>query len=171
VELTNQEEALTGAICYHLCDALFGEADTDWFAAYRQWRQRCLQEQQAARAKVIESRCSGSSASLAVGAYTGTYHDDLYGEATLAQEGPHLALRFSHTPSFAGDLEHWHYDTFRIHWQDPLIPKGLVTFPLTSSAAIDEMKFDQPRLLDVDFAELNFRRAAQPEVGDAGIST
>ena len=160
VVLANQEEALIGATCYHLLDALFGEADTDWFAAYLAWRRRFLQEQQAARDKVIESRRTGTSSSLPLEAYAGTYHDVLYGEATVSREPDHLVLRFSHTPSFTGDLEHWHYDTFRIQWRDPLIPPGLVTFPLTSRAQIDEMKFDQPQLLDVDFAELCFRRAA-----------
>src|SRR5512139_621852 len=83
VALTNQEEALIGAICYHLLDALLGEADMDWFAAYRQWRQRLVQEQQAMRDKAIESRCSGTRPALALDAYTGTYRDVLYGEATI----------------------------------------------------------------------------------------
>jgi hypothetical protein len=139
---------------------LLGETDTDWFAAYQAWRQRFRQEQTALRDKVIESRRAGTSPSLAPGAYAGTYRDVLYGEAAVSQEADRLVLRFSHTPSFTGDLEHWHYDTFRIHWRDPMIPPGLVTFPLTSGAQIDEMKFDQPKLLDADFAELNFRRMA-----------
>ena len=160
VVLANQEEALIGATCYHMLDVLLGETDTDWFAAYQAWRQRFLQEQTALRDKVIESRRAGTSPSLAPGAYAGTYGDVLYGEAAVSQEADRLVLRFSHTPSFTGDLEHWHYDTFRIHWRDPMIPPGLVTFPLTSGAQIDEMKFDQPKLLDADFAELNFRRMA-----------
>jgi hypothetical protein len=35
-----------------------------------------------------------------------------------------------------------------------------VTFPLTAQGKPFEMKFDQPKLLDVDFAELAFTRAA-----------
>ncbi len=158
VVLANQEEALIGAACYHLLDRLLGETDTDWFAAYLVWQQKSRQKQQAANDQVIETRRSGTQPALALDAYVGTYHDMLYGEAAVVQEADRLVLRFSHTASFTGDLEHWHYDTFRVQWRDPLIPPGFVTFPLTSRAQIDEMKLDQPKLLDVDFAELHFRR-------------
>jgi hypothetical protein len=82
-------------------------------------------------------------------------------------ENEELVLRFEHSPCFTGDLEHWHYDTFRIHWRDPMITKGLVTFPLNSQAKVSEMRFDQPRLLDVDFAELNFVARPEPEASAA----
>lgn len=161
VVLANQEESLIGAAFYHLLDTCLGEAGTDWFAAYLAWRQRNQQEMKAAADQVIKSRMAGTQPSLALEAYAGSYDDVLYGEAIVSLEDDHLVLRFSHTPSFTGDLEHWHYDTFRIHWRDPVITKGLVTFPLTAAAKVDEMKFDQPKLLDVDFAELNFTMRRQ----------
>ena len=102
--------------------------------------------------------CKETQPALALEHYAGTYHADVYGEASVTLEDGHLVLRFSQTPSFTGDLEHWHYETFRIHWRDPMVTTGLVTFPLTAQGKPFEMKFDQPKLLDVDFSELEFTR-------------
>ena len=97
--------------------------------------------------------------SLPLNRYAATYHDCLYGDATVALEHDQLTLRFSHTPSFTADLEHWHHDTFRLHWRDPLIPPGLLTF------ADNKLVFDQPKLLDVDFGELRFVRLSSESSG------
>ena len=93
--------------------------------------------------------------SLALNQYTGIYQDSAYGELSVKQENSNLVLRFSHTPAFTADLEHWHYDTFRITWRDPYIPKGLVTFLIGSNGKVNALHLDQPRLLDVDFSELD----------------
>jgi hypothetical protein len=92
--------------------------------------------------------------------YAGRYRDAAAGDAQVAIEEGRLVLRFEHAPCFTADLEHWHYDTFRAIWRDPYVPPGLVTFPLSSSGMVTEMRIDQPKLLDVDFGELDFRRVA-----------
>jgi hypothetical protein len=51
-----------------------------------------------------------------------------------------------------------------------MIPKGLVTFTLTSNAEVSAMRFDQPRLLDVDFGELNFMSIKEVEATKANDS-
>lgn len=33
-------------------------------------------------------------------------------------------------PGFAGELEHWHYDTFRAHWEANWRESSLVSFVL-----------------------------------------
>jgi hypothetical protein len=159
VVLTNQEAALAAALTYMVLDGYLDAPPNDWYAAYGQLRtereaQRTTQEQQTEAARV-----GGTKPSLALEQYSGTYHDALYGDAFVTVESDQLVLRFSHTPSFTGDLEHWHYDTFRIRWHDPLVPPGFVTFPLTVHGKTHELKLDQPKLLDIDFSELNFARA------------
>jgi len=61
----------------------------------------------------------------------------------------------THTASFTAQLTHWHYDTFRIDWQDPIIPDGLLTFALNMYGQVTEIQLDQMNLLDVDFSELH----------------
>jgi CubicO group peptidase (beta-lactamase class C family) len=158
VVLANQESALVAAVVYSLLDAYLGAPATDWYDAFLQVRREAADKEQAARAALEDARIKGTQPALALEHYAGTYHADVYGEAHVTLEDDHLVLRFGHTPSFTGDLEHWHYETFRIHWRDPAVTTGLVTFPLTAQGKPFEMKFDQPKLLDVDFAELEFAR-------------
>ncbi|HYE16175.1 MAG TPA: DUF3471 domain-containing protein, partial [Pyrinomonadaceae bacterium] len=59
------------------------------------------------------------------------------------------------------DLEHWHFDTFRIKWRESIVypfPRGFVTFTLDQQGRASEMKIDVPNP-DFDFTELEFKRA------------
>jgi CubicO group peptidase (beta-lactamase class C family) len=61
-------------------------------------------------------RVHGTSPSLPLDAYAGTYVDPLYGDMIVKLENGKLALYFAGDE--AADLEHWHYDTFRVRWRD-----------------------------------------------------
>jgi CubicO group peptidase (beta-lactamase class C family) len=163
VVLVNQESALAAAVVYTLLDAYLGAPVTDWYSAFLQVRQELSEKEQAAKAASEAARVPETQPALALEQYAGTYHADVYGEASVMLEDSHLVLRFSPTPSFTGDLEHWHYETFRIHWRDPMVTTGFVTFPLTAQGKAFEMKFDQPKLLDVDFSELEFTRTPETD--------
>ena len=160
VVLANQEEPLPTAICYGILDAYLGGPRVDWIGAYQTRRTTLRAQQRASRAAVDAARVRGTSPALPAEGYAGPYRDAAAGDAQVALEEGRLVLRFEHAPCFTADLEHWHYDTFRATWRDPNIPPGLLTFPLSSKAAVTEMRFDQPNLLDVDFGELDYRRIA-----------
>ena len=61
-------------------------------------------------------RVRGTSPSLALDAYARTYTDPLYGDMLVKLENGKLALYFAGDE--AADLEHWHYNTFRVRWRD-----------------------------------------------------
>ena len=154
--LANQETPLPAAMFVSVLDKYFGEPKTDWFAAYQVSREKNQKKNQASREEIEQARVTGTSPSLPIQDYAGRFQDILYGDANVKVDNDHLVLSFENTPSFTGDLEHWHYDTFRIHWRDPVVPPGLATFPLNSKGEVSAINFDQPSLLDVDFGELNF---------------
>ncbi len=158
VVLTNQEEVLAHPITYQLLDEYLELPHTDLLPAYLEVRAERLAKRQEAEAKRDAARIAGTSPTLGLEHYVGTYADELYGTATVSLEAEQLVLSFDASPAFTGELTHWHYDTFQITWRDPLIPKGLVTFPLNAHGAVAAMQFEQPKLLDADFAELDFRR-------------
>ena len=64
----------------------------------------------------------------------------MYGDAKITEENGHLVLRYG--PSFTGDLEHWHYDTFRVTWRDPMLGKGMVTFTLDADGKPGQVKVE-----------------------------
>jgi CubicO group peptidase (beta-lactamase class C family) len=75
-----------------------------------------------------EARAEGTSPSLALEAYAGTYRHPMFGDLTLSLEGGGLVAR--RDSAWVGDLEHWHYDTFRIDWRDATMGEQLMTVRL-----------------------------------------
>ncbi len=157
--LTHQDGSLTSAMAYQLLDAWLGAPRMDWSKLVLMFRAEGEQKQKEAEARLVAARVQGTKPALELGRYAGKYRDRMYGDLSIAQENGKLVLGFSHSPSFTADLEHWQYDTFRLHWRDPTnFPKGFITFTLDAKGRIKGFEFDQPRLLDVNFDELHVER-------------
>jgi CubicO group peptidase (beta-lactamase class C family) len=162
--LAHQDGGPAISLAYQLLDAYLGAPKVDWPGLMLKFREEREQKAKDAEAKLVAARVQGTKPSLELGRYAGTYRDRMYGDLSLTQENGKLVLGFSHSPSFTADLEHWHHDTFRLHWRDPMgFPKGFVTFSLDAKGHITGFDFDQPALLDVNFEELKVTR-----VPDAG---
>ena len=115
--------------------------DADWFAAY----QRTVAATASRRAEQARDRDTArdqvSTPSLALEKYAGTYRDAWYGDIGLALESGRLVMRFTHTPSLVGDLEHWQHDTFVVKWRDrELRADAFVTFALRPDGSIEQAK-------------------------------
>jgi CubicO group peptidase (beta-lactamase class C family) len=165
VVLTNQESGEAfDAIAYHVVDHYLeavpepilvarnkpstqvmkpspGRPTTDWIAAYQAVAARAGSAAAAAEQKAAAARDATSKPSLALGGYAATYEDAWYGDITIAFEQGKLVMRFSHTPSLIGDLEHWQHDTFVVRWRDrELRADAFVTFALNPDGSIDQAK-------------------------------
>ena len=110
--------------------------------------------------KLEASRVANTKPSLMLKDYAGTFTGDLYGDATITQENGKLVLRMKPSPNFVADLEHWHYDTFRIKWRPSVsynFPPGFVTFMIDKNGTASDFSIDQPNN-DFWFYELEFKR-------------
>lgn len=110
--------------------------------------------------KLEDSRVKNTKPSLALRDYAGTYTGALYGDATVREENGKLVLRMLPSPNFVADLEHWHYDTFRIKWRPTVaydFPPGFVIFSIDKNGKAAELEIDQPNN-DFWFYELEFKR-------------
>lgn len=85
-------------------------------------------------------RVNGTSPSLALAKYAGTFQSDMYGETKVTFESQKLVVHFG--PNFTGDLSHWHYDTFRVTWRDPIQGKGFVNFKLNTQGKADVVSIE-----------------------------
>ncbi len=112
-----------------------------------------------AEKKREEERAKGTQPSLALKGYTGTYSDEMYGEAKVAEENGKLVM--SYGAAFKGDLEHWHYNTFRATWRDKTLGKSLVTFNLNAAGKAATLNIEN--LAD-------FKRAAEKAEDVASIA-
>lgn len=153
VILSNLEgNNLTYALMYRVFDAYLKQAPRDWSTTIRKADDevdaRNKQEEKNAEAQ----RVTGTSPSLPLDKYAGTYVDTLYGEATVRREGSGLVFRYGATMA---DLAHWQYDTFRATWRPHRLGKVYVTFVLDETGKVGQLRF--PDLAD-------FSR--KPEVAD-----
>jgi CubicO group peptidase (beta-lactamase class C family) len=138
VILTNLDgNDLTYALMYRVFDAYLKRPPKDWSAillkADRESRAQGKQEQKNHEA----SRVSGTSPSLALERYAGTYHDSVNGDAKVRKEKDGLVLQFG---TLVADLSHWQYDTFEAIWRQRRLGKSPVTFTLDSDGKVDELK-------------------------------
>jgi CubicO group peptidase (beta-lactamase class C family) len=151
--LTNQESAdAFSAITYHILEYYLGAPATDWAAVFEHLKARRDSVNAAAERRTVAARDTTSRPPLPLERYAGTYADPWYGDVTVAMENGRLVMRFAHTPSLVGDLEHWQYDTFVVRWRDrELRADAFATFALKPDGAIDHVTM-QPVSPETDFS-------------------
>ncbi len=107
---------LHGALAARILDTLLGNPlkDTagDGLKAHRASIERLVKEQE----DLQQSRVKDTKPSRPIADYAGTYEDTLHGPMVLRHGEGKLTLQFA--GGLTADLEHWHYDTFRVRWHD-----------------------------------------------------
>ena len=163
VILTNSENPVPTILQHKIFDVFLGVPRRDWNAEYLEREKQGKVREAEARKKIEASRVANTKPSLAMKDYAGTYTGDLYGDAVISEENGKLILRLKPAPNFVADLEHWHYDTFRIKWRPTVaynFPMGFVTFTIDKNGKAGELEIDQPNN-DFWFYELEFKRRAE----------
>ena len=127
--LANRDHTeLRHALMLNVFDRAVGAATRDWSAELLALYGDLQKQAEDARKKEEGRRVMGTSPSLALGRYAGTYTDPLYGDVVVTVEQGRLHARYG--TAFSGALEHWHYDTFRAKWDAAWRGTTLVTFAL-----------------------------------------
>ena len=142
VVLTNRHgSVLPHVLMYRILDDYLNVAvKRDWSAEILK-KFKVLEEQaKAAEKKTEAERVKGTSPSLALEKYAGTYQNEMYGDAKFAFKDGKLTSEFG--PNFSGDLEHWHYDTFRVVWRDPMEGRAFVNFKLNAKGQPDTVTIE-----------------------------
>jgi CubicO group peptidase (beta-lactamase class C family) len=137
--LANRDHAeLRHALMYRAFDLLLGRGPRDWSAEVQSLYAGLDARSRQAQAAAAASRVPGTSPSLALDRYAGTYADSLNGTVTVSlRDG---ALQLAWQRGFTGPLSHWHYDTFRVRWDDRRAGSGTVTFVLDAAGRPSEVR-------------------------------
>ena len=140
--LTNQEAgAAFESIVYYVLDHFLSAPKTDWLEAFKARYAGQVSMLALMKKTISAKRDTASRPPLPLTSYAGTYTDAWYGDVTINLENGKLVIRFDHTPSLVGDLEHWQYDTFVATWRDrELRADAFVTFSLNPDGSIDQVK-------------------------------
>jgi CubicO group peptidase (beta-lactamase class C family) len=137
---------------FHLNDSL------GWATRYLPYK--AMQKERVAKkvAKMEESRTKNTEPSLALESYTGTYEDKMYGRAEISMKDGNLFVELLPAKKlFHSTMEHWHYNTFKIKFNDPFLPEGFVTFHLDEKGEITSFKIDLENP-DFHFYKLDFTK-------------
>jgi CubicO group peptidase (beta-lactamase class C family) len=161
VVLTNLSGSeLRTALKLRIIDAFLGGEAKDWSAIHLKTMKSFEAQGKAAEKKRNDERVKDTKPSLALDKYAGTYQDEMYGDLKVEQdESGKLVARYG--PTFTGDLEHWHYDTFQAAWRDRTLGKSQVTFTLNAQGKVESVKIQNMA---------DFKRAPDKPPSVAGVT-
>jgi CubicO group peptidase (beta-lactamase class C family) len=128
---------LRHAIMYDVFDRLGGAAGAtkrNWSAELLTLFERQRAAAVAARAQQESRRVTGTSPSLPLAEYAGTYRHVTYGDAVVTLRGDALHVTFG--SAYDGVLSHWQHEMFRVRWQDRQSGDGMITFRPDGSGRI-----------------------------------
>jgi CubicO group peptidase (beta-lactamase class C family) len=105
-----------------------------------------------------ESRVEDTQPSYSQEKYVGVYEDKMYGKAEISINDGKMNISLLPTKKlFTSEMTHWHFDTFRIKFNDPFLPEGFVTFHKDSRGEITHFTIDLPNP-DLHFYNLKFKK-------------
>ena len=107
---------------------ILGARGKDWSADLRRTFEKQRETGRETERRADSLRVAGTAPSLPLASYAGTYEDSLYGELKVTHEGGRLVAAMGTT--FVGDLEHWHYNTFRARWRNRALGRAMLNFTL-----------------------------------------
>ena len=138
VILTNaEEEGAFESVLFHILDHYFGVTGQDWIVAFKSAKDAQIKEAEEITKSRAASRAANSKPGLPLEKYAGVYNDAWYGTSTMRMEGGKLVFSLDHTPKAVGDVEHWQFEAFKVHWRDRVIEDAFLTFTLTPDGSID----------------------------------
>lgn len=160
--LTNSENNVPTALMYKIMDVFMDAPERDWSSQFKAFSDAGEKRQAEAWKALEAARKADAPSTIPAAEFAGTYGDEMYGDATVTNEDGKLVLRLKPAPNFVADLEHWHYNTFRIVWRPSVaynFPPGFVVFRIGKNGESEGFTIDQPNN-DFWFYELDFKRAA-----------
>ena len=141
VVLTNGIKSPIMAATYYALDQFLGVETTDWSSTYldrtnkRMARDTRIQERMAGR--VINTQPTLSEDKM-----VGDYYSDLVGKISILKKGNDLKLEFEHHPLLSATLTHWHYDTWKINWDEDHAWFSFGTIKINSDNNQEVLGFD-----------------------------
>lgn len=154
VVLTNGMKSPINAVSYYIMDAFLGREEVDWSTKMlervnkRIENDTRIEDRKAAR--VLDTKPSLSNESC-----VGVYKSAIYGDIEIYEEAGNMRVRFEHTPFLDATLKHWHYDTWKLDWdeQHAWFSFGTLQFEKDNNQKVTGLKFDVPNN-DFFFEEL-----------------
>ena len=102
------------ALMYKATDLYLGNPPRDWSTDLNKLYSARRKSGDSLRIANDAKRLAGTRPTLALSNYAGTYEDPLIGRMVVVESGGKLRINMG--PHYAGELEQWQNDTFRVHY-------------------------------------------------------
>lgn len=158
VLLSNADESLVGAISNYIWDVFFDKEPKDYSRNVLEFLTKRKERIENETKRREDERIAGTIPSLALEKYCGIYEDEMYGSAEISIKNGGLYLQFIPTPTFRGELKHFHLDTFYIDWEDEFLTRGYLKFNLDFNGKTKSFEMEVPHSPDFIFTELLFEK-------------
>ena len=135
IMINSEDGEIIKGLANELFDYYLDKPTQDWTHDYMAFKQKRL-SQAAAMLASAEAEPADVGPSLPLARYAGTYADPWYGPIEITQDKGGLRIDFKQSPGMTGTLEHWQYDTFRTHWDNPAFENADVTFGLDAEGKV-----------------------------------
>ena len=127
-------------LSHYLIEKFLGSSSQDWIQTYLDLEKEGQEKEEQAKKQIDNSRAKGTHPSLELEKYAGTYESAILGRATLSVDGSGLRIQLQAEAFMSGTLEHWHYDTFLCHWDDPVFGESLMPFITNGQGQVTEFR-------------------------------
>jgi CubicO group peptidase (beta-lactamase class C family) len=139
---------LRHAIMYKAMDLYaFDDDKRDWhkeiFNMYSSFREQTI----LALKKQKDGRIKGTSPTLDLEEYTGTYEHEMLGNAVVSLKEGKLHIDFNNYISYI--LEHWHYDTFKTNKDPKWHFSSLISFDQDKSGKISDLEVFEEKFIKI----------------------
>jgi CubicO group peptidase (beta-lactamase class C family) len=140
VYLNLDHAELRHALMYRIVDAFLGAEPRDWSTELRAVYAPFAEQERAATREAESRRVAGTRPSLALEAYAGTFADpdSLHPGVTVRAEGGKLVATMG--AGVTGEMEHWHYDGFRVRWSNLLMGDDYVAYTINPEGKAQWMR-------------------------------
>jgi CubicO group peptidase (beta-lactamase class C family) len=125
---------------HYLTEVLLGLPPRDWIQVYTDLEKEMKEKEEQAKGQRENSRAKDTHPSLALEKYAGAYDSAIIGGATISVERAGLHIQLQAHKTISGTLEHWHYDTFLCHWDDPVLGESLIPFISNGQGDVAEFR-------------------------------
>lgn len=131
--LTNHgDNLLPVAVTYRIFDLLLGLDSRPWNRTLMAFWEDVRIMRAAATDAPGGARIEDAPSRLPAAAYAGRYTSPVYGEVGVDWDGEALILEYG--SNLRGRLSHWHHDTYRVTWSEPILAgilgRSFVSFQL-----------------------------------------
>ena len=116
------------ALMLKAVDLFVGGPPRDWSGDLKRLYDNRRAAGDSSRRAEDAKRIIGTRPSLSLSKYTGSYEDPVLGRFQVTESGG--KLRVYAGPHYSGNLEHWQYDTFRLHYDRRWMGTDQITFTI-----------------------------------------